>query len=160
MKLSKVHLFLFVVLIILIARCSDLDNNNSDTKTQKEALYFNQVEEASFNQVEKTNSISNSTKDPAKLSKEEELDHFQNTMDINKIKQAYAKYTSEQVKLIQKRLNNEGYDSGEIDGLIGPITIKAIASYQYDHGFEVTGILSESEAETLGIVKQNTRSWQ
>lgn len=145
MKLSKVSFFLFVVVVILIARCGDLSSDVIDTSTRNTEV-INQV--AAWEK-----SSSSSTEVQTKPSKDEVLEHFQNTMDINNIKQANSTYSREEVKFIQKRLNMEGYDSGEVDGSIGSITIKAIASYQYDHGFAVTGILGESEAESLGVVK-------
>lgn len=50
-------------------------------------------------------------------------------------------------------MNHNGYDSGDTDGIIGRITIQAAASFQYDHEFEVTGILNETDLEFLGIIE-------
>jgi hypothetical protein len=42
----------------------------------------------------------------------------------------------------QERLAREGYYRGEIDGILGPETRRAIARYQSDHGQRVTGYLA------------------
>jgi hypothetical protein len=41
---------------------------------------------------------------------------------------------------IQARLNNLGYDSGEVDGVIGPRTKSAIRAFQKDESLTVDGI--------------------
>ena len=143
-NLSKILLFLFVMAIMVITGCSSNDITAEDTDGRNEA----RMTQAALGKSPKS-----SSEDMEKPSKDEVLEHFQNTMDVKKIKQAYSDYTGEEVKLIQKQLNSNGYDCGDVDGYIGQVTIKAVASYQYDQGFDVTGILSESEVESLGIVE-------
>jgi peptidoglycan hydrolase-like protein with peptidoglycan-binding domain len=41
---------------------------------------------------------------------------------------------------VQARLNNLGFDSGEVDGLNGPRTRAAVKSFQKKHGLVVDGI--------------------
>ena len=43
------------------------------------------------------------------------------------------------VSEIQTRLNAAGYDSGEVDGLLGPRTTSAIKAFQRDRGITVDG---------------------
>lgn len=49
---------------------------------------------------------------------------------------------ADQVRLVQRRLNREGYFAGPVDGIVGPLTRQALRNYQRDHGFEPTGRLS------------------
>lgn len=43
------------------------------------------------------------------------------------------------VSEIQTRLNAAGYDSGEVDGLLGPRTTSAIKAFQRDRGITADG---------------------
>lgn len=47
----------------------------------------------------------------------------------------------EQVRLVQRRLNREGYFAGPVDGVVGPLTRQAIRAYQRDRGSAATGQL-------------------
>lgn len=49
----------------------------------------------------------------------------------------------------QARLNNLGYASGKVDGIIGPITEGALRDFQGDEGLEVTGALDDATREAL-----------
>lgn len=49
---------------------------------------------------------------------------------------------AEQVRLVQRRLNREGYWAGPVDGRTGPLTRQAVRQYQRDQGIEVTGRIS------------------
>lgn len=40
-------------------------------------------------------------------------------------------------KLVQERLNSKGYNSGAVDGIVGPITYGAINRFQRDNGLKV-----------------------
>jgi hypothetical protein len=51
----------------------------------------------------------------------------------------------------QTQLAKEGYYRGEIDGVLGPETRRAIASFQSDHGLRVTGYLTRETLSTLGF---------
>jgi hypothetical protein len=48
-------------------------------------------------------------------------------------------YTDSTVAAAQERLARQGYYRGEIDGVFGPETRRAIMRYQSDHGLSVTG---------------------
>jgi hypothetical protein len=53
------------------------------------------------------------------------------------------------VAVAQQQLARRGYYRGEIDGVIGPQTRRAIARYQSSHGLEVTGALTPDTLEAL-----------
>lgn len=61
------------------------------------------------------------------------------------------------VSEIQARLNELGYDSGEVDGIMGPITEAAIKAFQADRGLDVDGIVGPitEMALTLKPVEDN-----
>jgi localization factor PodJL len=75
----------------------------------------------------------------------------------------------DQTRLIQRRLNQEGYHAGPIDGLIGPLTRQAIRSYEGDQGWPATGRLTTALVDRLAaeppetvvrveVVEQQTRA--
>ena len=53
---------------------------------------------------------------------------------------------------VQYVLSNQGYYRGPIDGDIGPGTRNAIASYQGDHGLQVTGRINDPLLQSLGLL--------
>jgi hypothetical protein len=52
---------------------------------------------------------------------------------------------------VQSALQQQGYYQGEVDGLLGPITRDAIASYQRDHGLYTTSTIDEPTLQSLGM---------
>jgi hypothetical protein len=52
---------------------------------------------------------------------------------------------------VQVQLQREGYYHGDVDGLIGPMTRRALAAYQADHGLYVTRAIDEPTLEALGL---------
>jgi hypothetical protein len=52
---------------------------------------------------------------------------------------------------VQTRLMDEGYYTGSIDGIIGPMTLSAIAAYQRDHSLPVTGRINHGLLVAMGI---------
>jgi len=51
----------------------------------------------------------------------------------------------------QEKLARQGYYRGEIDGILGPETSRAIARFQSNQGLRVTGVLTRDTAEALGL---------
>src|SRR5437588_236676 len=51
----------------------------------------------------------------------------------------------------QEQLAGQGYYRGEIDGVFGPETRRAIMRYQSDHGLSVTGRLNVDTLRALGL---------
>ncbi|MEW5727636.1 MAG: peptidoglycan-binding protein [Pseudomonadota bacterium] len=56
----------------------------------------------------------------------------------------------EQTRLVQRRLNREGYWAGPVDGRVGALTRQAIRQYQRDQGLAVTGRISPDLVARLG----------
>src|SRR2546430_16871819 len=55
------------------------------------------------------------------------------------------------VAAAQERLAREGYYRGQIDGVVGPETRRAIARFQSNHGLRVTGALTNETLARLGL---------
>ena len=52
---------------------------------------------------------------------------------------------------VQAQLQRDGYYAGPIDGVLGPMTRRAIAAFQADHGLAITSTVDEPTLATLGI---------
>ena len=59
--------------------------------------------------------------------------------------------TDSTVAAAQEQLARQGYYRGEIDGVFGPETRRAIVRYQSDHGLRATGRLSTDTLHALGL---------
>jgi hypothetical protein len=55
------------------------------------------------------------------------------------------------VSSAQQRLAREGYYRGQIDGVLGPETQRAVSRYQSNHGLAVTGSLTPDTVRALGL---------
>ena len=55
------------------------------------------------------------------------------------------------VAAVQERLTREGYYRGQIDGIVGPETRRAVARYQTNHGLRVNGNLTPDTLGALGL---------
>ena len=65
---------------------------------------------------------------------------------------AYNYMSPDQVVVdVQRQLQRDGYYSGPVDGVLGPITRGAIAAFQADHGLAVTSAIDEPTLATLGL---------
>jgi N-acetylmuramoyl-L-alanine amidase len=61
---------------------------------------------------------------------------------------------SDQVKLVQQKLKNWGYFSGEVDGKFGIKTEKAVRAFQAKNGLTVDGKCGKATLTALGIYDQ------
>ena len=52
---------------------------------------------------------------------------------------------------VQGVLQQMGYYSGEVDGLLGPLTREALAAYQADQGLTTTAVIDEPTLDSLGM---------
>lgn len=52
---------------------------------------------------------------------------------------------------VQASLQEMGYYTGEVDGLLGPLTREALTAYQSDNGLYVTAAIDEPTLESLGL---------
>jgi Putative peptidoglycan binding domain len=55
------------------------------------------------------------------------------------------------VAAVQEQLARQGYYRGELDGIFGPETRRAIIRYQSDHGLGVTGRVNMDTLHALGV---------
>lgn len=56
-----------------------------------------------------------------------------------------------QVMDLQRALNEQGFDSGTVDGILGPATRQALSRYQRDHGMVPDGYPGRAVLKRLGI---------
>ena len=63
----------------------------------------------------------------------------------------YTKLPKGDVQEVQRRLKAWGYYSGEVDGIYGDLTYKAVRYFQSKNGLSVDGIVGSKTAEKLGI---------
>ncbi|MCL5038574.1 MAG: S41 family peptidase [Firmicutes bacterium] len=54
-----------------------------------------------------------------------------------------------EVLAVQERLRQLGFDAGPADGVFGPLTRAAVASFQKAHGFSATGLVDKVTVEAL-----------
>ena len=52
---------------------------------------------------------------------------------------------------VQAQLQRDGYYAGPIDGVLGPVTRRAITAFQADHGLAITSSIDEPTLATLGV---------
>ena len=52
---------------------------------------------------------------------------------------------------VQASLKDMGYYTGQVDGLLGPLTRKALIGYQEDAGLTATAAIDEPTLETLNL---------
>jgi hypothetical protein len=52
---------------------------------------------------------------------------------------------------VQAQLQRDGYYSGPIDGVLGPMTRRAIAAFQADHGLAITSAVDQPTLASLGL---------
>jgi hypothetical protein len=65
---------------------------------------------------------------------------------------AYGNQSGDQtVAAAQEELARQGYYRGQVDGVAGPETSRAIAGYQRNHGLTATGYLTADTLAALGI---------
>ncbi|MFZ3373969.1 MAG: peptidoglycan-binding domain-containing protein [Chthoniobacterales bacterium] len=64
----------------------------------------------------------------------------------------YNDLTPDQVVVnVQAQLQRDGYYSGPVDGVLGPMTRQAIAAFQADHGLAVTSAVDRPTLSSLGL---------
>ncbi len=63
---------------------------------------------------------------------------------------------SEEVRQIQTVLKQRGYYTGNIDGIFGTNTKKAVTDFQRDNGLKVDGIAGPQTLKALGIASGNS----
>lgn len=67
--------------------------------------------------------------------------------------------TPEKVKEVQKMLNKQGYDPGNVDGVWGEGSEVALKNFQQKKGLEPTGNIDMKTLSQLGIKRRGTPSF-
>ena len=52
---------------------------------------------------------------------------------------------------VQALLQQMGYYTGEVDGLLGPLTREAVSAYQADQGLTATAVIDQPTLDSLGL---------
>ena len=52
---------------------------------------------------------------------------------------------------VQAELQDMGYYTGEVDGLLGPLTREALTAYQQDEGLMTTAVIDEPTLDSLNM---------
>ena len=80
--------------------------------------------------------------------------------ESNKYNEAYSYYgsTGNEVIQIQTKLKNWGYYKGNIDGIYGSQTLKAVKDFQKKNGLTVDGIVGDKTLAALGINSSGNNS--
>jgi peptidoglycan hydrolase-like protein with peptidoglycan-binding domain len=60
---------------------------------------------------------------------------------------------SEQVKSVQKALQDKGMDPGPVDGIMGPKTMAALKAFQKDQKLPESGRLDDQTRDKLGVTR-------
>jgi len=68
---------------------------------------------------------------------------------------ASAAQSNSDVKKVQQTLRDKGYDPGQIDGVLGPQTRRAIGQYQKSEDLPVTQRLDAKTAGKLGVGQES-----
>jgi peptidoglycan hydrolase-like protein with peptidoglycan-binding domain len=58
---------------------------------------------------------------------------------------------AELVKQVQTKLNEQGHDVGQVDGIIGPKTQKGLKEFQTSKGLSASGQIDQQTLSALGI---------
>lgn len=59
--------------------------------------------------------------------------------------------TNNQVYEVQKKLKENGYDPGPIDGIFGKKTVNALGEFQRNNNIPITGAIDGATLEALGL---------
>ena len=64
---------------------------------------------------------------------------------------ASQQFALSDVEKVQEKLNNEGFNAGPVDGLIGPKTMDGIRSFQESKNITASGELNKETVDALGV---------
>jgi Putative peptidoglycan binding domain len=62
--------------------------------------------------------------------------------------------TGQEIRKLQQRLTALGYDTGGVDGILGPATKRALRQFQADHGLAADGVVGAATKGALAGVKK------
>lgn len=80
--------------------------------------------------------------------------HTDRRADMNRMDyhREYARLDSTKIQNIQQTLADSGFYKGNVDGVWGPQTAKALRSYQASNGLKATGKLNHATLDKLGMI--------
>ncbi|MDF2801355.1 MAG: hypothetical protein K0S61_1258 [Anaerocolumna sp.] len=78
--------------------------------------------------------------------------------NVSVVATVQAAYSKDTVYAVQKALNDNGYDCGTPDGVVGNNTKKAIKKYQKDNELKVTGTINKTLLKLLGVTEVKSSS--
>ena len=67
---------------------------------------------------------------------------------------AVINMSRDQIERLQQALNDNGFDSGEVDGVFGPQTSAALSRFQSKAGLQPTGRMDEQTLAAVGLSGQ------
>lgn len=67
------------------------------------------------------------------------------------VKKAAKAISASTIKAVQRVLAKDGLYKGKIDGMIGPITTKAVQAFQKKNGLKADGIIGPLTLKKLGV---------
>lgn len=85
------------------------------------------------------------------IAREEASAAYSQSVDAAVLKQGSR---GDDVKTVQDKLKRWGYYSGNVDGIYGPATKKAVEYFQRKNGLTVDGIVGKRTFEALGMMQQ------
>lgn len=63
----------------------------------------------------------------------------------------------QQIRQVQEKLKEKGYNTGKVDGKMGPRTAKALRNFQRDQGIETSGQIDQQTLQALGVSGQGAQ---
>lgn len=63
-----------------------------------------------------------------------------------------------QIRNVQHALERHGYQPGQLDGIMGPRTARALRSFQSDNNLPITGMATNETLIRLGFVARESRN--
>ena len=93
-----------------------------------------------------------------KATEKQQQQHQKQTQQTEQGSSKLAAMTSEDVKQVQRHLQQHGFYNGNIDGIAGPKTRSALRDFQQQQGLAATGTWNSETADALGLdVMQSER---
>ena len=69
-------------------------------------------------------------------------------------------WSQSEIKQIQSKLKQQGYDVGQVDGVLGPTTQQALRQFQEDKGIQASGQPDQQTLSSLNVQPGGTQQGQ
>ena len=70
------------------------------------------------------------------------------------------RWSQNEIKQIQGKLKQQGYDVGQVDGVLGPTTQQALRQFQEDKGLQASGQPDQQTLSSLNVQPSGTQQGQ